>query len=111
MSLTNNTCFHCGRHLSDCSEDGEEPGCNYCSILYSLLRETAVEKKHPRIDGTVLVLFVFILLSIALAIVAYNWRSDAVQLAYHLKQKVTELISGVCCLFSGLLIDKWSHSQ
>lgn len=92
--MTDNTCFHCGRKLSECSTDQDEPGCNYCGILRNLLHEhfEFAEGKPSIIDGTVVFLIVFILLSIAFAIIIYNWRNDTLSLALDVKEKVGSYI-------------------
>lgn len=94
VKMTDNACFHCGRQLSECSTDQDEPGCNYCGILRNLLRDYAdlSEGKPSIVDGTVVFLIVFILLSIAFAIIVYNWRNDTLSLALDVKQKVESFI-------------------
>lgn len=96
--MTDNTCFHCGRHLSECSDDNDEAGCNYCSILTNLLHETQPQSqdKSSALDITMIVVSIVILLFIALAIIAYNWRSETMTVAYDMKQKVGSYLYFVC---------------
>lgn len=93
--MTDTTCFHCGRPLSESPNNKEETGCNYCSILTHLLCKNQINIQAVS-DDSMLFLIVFVLLSIALAIVVYNWRDDTVSLALGIKEKVSSYILRVC---------------
>ena len=91
------TCFHCGRKLSEIGSNPEDCGCSYCSILSNILKDAPVETKESSIDGSVLLLFVFIVLSIALAIFVYNWRDEAFYMLDDVKKRINLIF--YTCLF------------
>ncbi|KAK8814632.1 hypothetical protein WA556_006671, partial [Blastocystis sp. ATCC 50177/Nand II] len=88
LMMSQGTCFHCGRKLSEMGSNPDDCGCSYCSILRNILKDTPVEVKKSTVDVSVLLLFVFIVLSIALAIFVYNWRDEAFYVLSDVKERI-----------------------
>lgn len=97
MRLSQGTCFHCGRQLSEVGDNPDECGCNYCSILSNILKETPVETKTSKMDASVLLLFVFIVACIAMAIFVYNWRDEAFYALGAVKERIQSNIYSCLC--------------
>lgn len=101
VMMSQGTCFHCGRKLSEMGSNPDDCGCSYCSILRNILKDTPVEVKKSTVDVSVLLLFVFIVLSIALAIFVYNWRDEAFYVLNDVKERIKLIFC--TCLF-GLIL-------
>ena len=96
MQQTQERCFHCRRSLAACVQSGGYDCCNYCSILSNLLGETVEPKKRTEVRDVFLLLFV--LLTVALAILMYYWKDETIQLVHQAESVLRKLYLRVCCL-------------
>ena len=42
VMMSQGTCFHCGRKLSEMGSNPDDCGCSYCSILRNILEQDSV---------------------------------------------------------------------
>ena len=95
--MSQGTCFHCDRKLSEIGSNPMDCGCSYCSSLSTILKDAPVETKESSIGSSILLLFVFIVLSIALTIFVYKWSDEAFYLLDDVKERIC--LTFYACLF------------
>ncbi|KAK8807520.1 hypothetical protein WA171_000475 [Blastocystis sp. BT1] len=90
-------CFHCGRSFRDCAEDGLCDSCSYCVIIANLMKEREKPKKGSKeMELSDFFVFLFVLITIGLAIFVYNWSEEVASLFVSLRTHIEGFFYSVC---------------
>lgn len=94
-------CFHCGRFFRECVEDGSCNSCSYCLIIANMLKEEVTPRQERKeMELYDFFVFLFVVITIGLAIFVYNWSEEVSSLFEYLRAHIEGLFYSVCSQFT-----------